>query len=117
MITVYSAFIDYESHPVTPNYLWIDGDRYVVFDGDDVPVIAACPLVITIAQARLALLQLGLLDTVNNAISSYGQSAQINWNYQPTIHRDNALVAAIALTLSWTDAQLDAMFKLAATFN
>lgn len=69
---------------------------------------------ITMRQARLQLLALGVLDTVSNAISSMGQAAQIEWEYAAEVERSNPLVAGIQQLLEWTDEQLDTYFREAA---
>ncbi len=67
------------------------------------------------AQARLALLQSGLLAQVENAVAAAGQAVQIEWEYRDAVYRDSALVEALAAQLGWTSAQLDDLFRLAAT--
>lgn len=73
---------------------------------------------VTMRQARLALLQAGLLTTVNNAVASMtgaqGEAARIEWEYSGEVQRDKALVQALAPVLGLTDAQLDALFVAAA---
>jgi len=75
---------------------------------------ARVPWVVEMAQARLALLSAGLLDTVESNLASMSQSAQIEWEYRTTVRRDNALVAAMKTQLGWTDEQLDNLFIAAA---
>lgn len=74
------------------------------------PVIDA----VDMAQARLALLNAGLLETVEANLVNMGQAAQIEWEYRTTVRRDNALVAAMKAQLGWTDEQLDNLFIAAA---
>ena len=76
------------------------------------PVI---PSVITMRQARLALLQAGKLKAVNAAISQAGEAAQIEWEFATEVHRDWPLVAALQSGLGLTDADLDALFVLGET--
>jgi len=66
-------------------------------------------------QARLALLQQGMLSQVESAVAGAGQAAQIEWEYSSTVERDKALVQAIAPALGLTETQLDDLFRLAAT--
>lgn len=81
-------------------------------------VPAVVPAAISMRQARLALLQAGLLATVNSTIAGMagtaGESARIEWEYATEVRRDNQLVAALAPTLTLTDAQIDALFVAAA---
>ena len=70
---------------------------------------------VTMAQARLALHQQGLLSFVDAAIAQAGQAAQIEWEFRSSIERDHPLVNAIKQQLSWTDQQIDDLFELAAS--
>ena len=74
------------------------------------PVLA--PSTVTMRQARLALLQVGLLDEVDAAVSELGSAARIEWEYAQSVQRENPLVQSLALS----EAQLDDLFTLAATF-
>ena len=98
------------------------GDSYV--DGEFIkppqpePEIQV-PQSVTMRQARLALLQAGLLVNVEAAINSLPspqkEAAQIEWEYSQEVQRDKELVALLAPALGLDDAQLDALFVLAAT--
>lgn len=76
------------------------------------PVI---PKVVTMRQARLALLQQSLLAAVEAAVAQAGEVAKIEWQYATDVKRDNALVTAIASQLNLTSQQLDDLFTLAST--
>lgn len=71
------------------------------------------PKVVSMRQAKLALLQQGLLDSVNTVIEQAGDAAKIEWQYATEVKRDNSLVQAIASQLSITEQQLDDLFVLA----
>jgi hypothetical protein len=71
--------------------------------------------VVSMRQARLALLAAGLLDDANAAVAAAGQAAQIEWEFSNEVRRDNALIAALAGPLGLDDAALDALFEQAAT--
>ena len=75
------------------------------------PVI---PTVVTMAQARLALLHAGLLPQVTSAIAALtgvdGDAARITWEFSPVVRRSAALVTQIATALGWGAAELDALF-------
>lgn len=77
------------------------------------------PASVTMRQARLALLQAGLLNTVNDAVAAMpgveGQAARIEWEYSQEVQRNKALVQALAPVLNLTDAQLDQLFIAAST--
>ena len=76
------------------------------------------PPVVTMAQARLALLGAGKLAAVDAAIAAIPdaamkQAAQIEWEYAGTVHRDHGLVSQIGPALGLTSAQIDALFVAA----
>ena len=68
------------------------------------------PNVISMRQARLQLLSMNLLDSVNSAIVSMPQSAQIEWEYATEVRRDNALVLGVQSALSMSDLEMDTFF-------
>ena len=75
---------------------------------------APVPTSITMRQARLALLQAGLLDTVNAGVSSMGQAAQIEWEFAATVDRTSTLVGTLATALGLDAVALDALFVVGA---
>ena len=79
------------------------------------PLPPKTPTVVSMRQARLALLSAGLLDDANTAVAAAGQAAQIEWEFSNEVRRDNALIAALAGPLGLDDAALDALFVQAAT--
>lgn len=81
---------------------WVDGN----------PPISSS---VTMRQARLALLQSGLLDSVNAAIQQSGGAASIEWEYATAVDRQSPLVASLAGALNLTEAHLDNLFTLAST--
>lgn len=85
--------------------------------GSWVPIPPAAPTVVTMRQARLALLNAGLLTQVNNAIAALpgisGDAARIEWEFAATVDRNSPLVASLSAALSLTPAQLDSLFTAA----
>jgi len=77
------------------------------------------PKVVTMRQARLALLQAGLLSNIQAAIDSLAspakEAAQIEWEYSQEVHRDKALVQMLAPVLNLSNAELDNLFLNAST--
>jgi hypothetical protein len=73
----------------------------------------------TMKQARLALLQSGLLDQITLIIAGLtgvqGKKAQIIWEFSTIVDKHDALVQQLAPTLNLTDSQLDDLFALAVT--
>ena len=83
-----------------------------------VPYVPSPPVIpqsISMRQARLALLGAGLLDTVNGAMATMPQAAQIEWEFASDVQRTNPLIGAMAAALGMTDAQLDDLFTLGST--
>lgn len=78
------------------------------------PVIPV-PQVVSRAQFILALLQIDLLDEVEAAIAQADRATQINYNERLEFERSFPLIATMAAVLGRTDAEIDAVFVLAAT--
>jgi hypothetical protein len=76
------------------------------------------PQIVTMRQARLALLGAGLLGNVTTAINALPEPdksvATIEWEYSQEVHRDRALIQVLGPMLGLDDAQMDALFVAAA---
>ena len=79
-----------------------------------VPVVVV-PKSVTMRQARLAMLNAGLLEIVNEAIVTAGSAALIEWEYAKEVERSSGLVPQMATALGLTESQIDALFIQAAT--
>lgn len=83
------------------------------------PPPSKVPKIVTMRQARLALLHANLLQDATSAINAMpgveGDAARIEWEYAQEVHRDSALVASLAKALKLSDGQLDELFTEAAT--
>ena len=79
----------------------------------------AVPQVVTMRQARLALLSEALLDDVDVALQALTEpsksAAIIEWEYSQTVERNRPFVALLGDALGLNDTQLDDLFILAAT--
>jgi len=68
-------------------------------------------------QARLALLQAGLLSQVDTAINSLAspakEQAQIEWEYATSIERSSEWINQLGGALGLDDAGIDELFKTA----
>ena len=76
--------------------------------------------VVSMRQARLALLQAGLLSQVEAAIAgiedaNQRQAVQIEWEYAAEVNRTHPWVQHLATALGLSEARLDELFTLAAT--
>lgn len=76
------------------------------------PVVV--PKMVTMRQARRALLDANLYANVQGAIAAIpgvaGDAARIDWEFASTVNRDDPLVTALAGALSLTEADLDDLF-------
>jgi len=77
------------------------------------------PQVVTMRQARLALLSQGLLSSVESAIDTLEDppksEVRIEWEYSQTVERDRPFVTLLGNALGLDKAGLDDLFTLAAT--
>ena len=100
-----------EFDPATAGCFW-RGDHWEIVPGE-VPSDPV-PKVVSMRQARLALLGAGLLAQVNTAVANMpgaeGDAARIEWEYAQEVRRDSPLVAALSAAFGWTSAQLDDLF-------
>ena len=71
--------------------------------------IIIIPQVITMRQARLRLLEVGLLDDVE-ALVTLDRKSQIEWEYASEVYKQSPLIETIKGALNLTDMQIDAMF-------
>lgn len=76
------------------------------------------PAVVSMRQARLALLGMGLLSQVETALAAIPDAtqraaAEIEWEYAVTVDRNSPLVQNLTLALGLDDAALDALFSAA----
>ena len=76
------------------------------------------PTVVTMRQARLAMLDAGILASVSDALAAMtgpaGEAARIEWEYAAELKRDHPLVASLSAALGLTSAQLEGLFTAAA---
>ena len=80
---------------------------------------ARIPSVVSMRQARLALLGAGLLSQVNDALAAMagieGEAARIEWEFAAEVKRSSPLVVSLSAALGLSEAQLDALFTQAST--
>lgn len=83
-----------------------------------VPPPTRVPAGVSMAQARHALLEAGLLVAVNTAIDSMPEPqrsvAKIDWQFRATVERASTLVQHLGPAIGLDDAGLDALFIRAA---
>ena len=76
------------------------------------------PQSVTMRQARLALLGIGLLDQVDAVIAGIEDptqrgAAEIEWEYAQTVDRNSPFVQQLSAGLGLTDEQKDQLFRTA----
>jgi hypothetical protein len=76
----------------------------------ETPATPMVPQVVSARQARLALLQYGLLTTVETAIQSASDAVKIEWEYATEFRRDNALLNGMWTQLGFSKEDLDDVF-------
>jgi hypothetical protein len=94
-----------------------------LFDGQTFspppPYVAPVPETVSPRQARLALLGIGMLSAVEQALAAIpgaqGAAARIDWEYATEVQRKSPLIAALGPALGLTSAQIDDLFRSAVT--
>ncbi len=128
MIDLYATCEEYGEIPMTLNLVDTeDIHTFVKADGSEVPLEQYCktqtiapyvkpeplpepiPKVITMRQARLQLLEVGLLDDID-AVVALDRKSQIEWEYANEVYRQSTLIEAVKEAMSLTDEQIDNMF-------
>ena len=107
-----------EGTPVQIDSVW--KQQWVVRNLTPEELKARVPTVVTMRQARLALLQSNLLSQVEAAIAAIEdpaqrQAVQIEWEYAAEVNREHPWVQSLATALDLSEGQLDDLFTLAAT--
>ena len=75
------------------------------------------PSPVTPLQIRRALNASGMRGMVEAALGSAPQDARDAWDYATEIKRDDATLNAMAAALGMTSAQVDDLFRLAASYS
>lgn len=91
----------------------LDGTVEVYGEPEAPPV----PAEVTNFQARAALRRAALLDGVHAALQAAGGEAWDAWEYANHLYRNGALVQAFAAQLGFTQAQIDDLFRVAASIE
>lgn len=102
--------------PVTSGCFW-RGDHWEIVES--VQPSNPVPEVVSMRQARLALLGAGLLEQINTAIANAegieGEAGRIEWEYAQEVRRDSLLVAGLSAALELSEESLDNLFTAAST--
>lgn len=85
---------------------------------DQEPPIQGVPQIVSMRQARLALLSAGLLGSVESVIdgleSPQKEAARIEWEYAQEVRRTDPLVLLLAPALNLSEEAIDGLFTRAA---
>lgn len=73
------------------------------------------PIAVTAVQARKALTEAGLRETVEAWVQQQPLAVQDDWYYADPFRRDNPTLLSGAAALGLTSEQLDNLFRLAVT--
>lgn len=68
---------------------------------------------VTARQARLALLEAGLLDKVEKSVASSDRKTQIAWEFANELGRKDSMVEAISNALGLSESEVDDLFARA----
>lgn len=79
---------------------------------DPAPVIERT---VTPRQIRLALTQAGMRDAVEAYVSGASRDVKDSWEYSTVFERNHPLLVAAGAALNKTEAEIDALFDLAAS--
>lgn len=101
-----------EYDPETQGAFFIDG-QWVIQEFAPSQLV---PQVVSMRQARLALLDAGLLDDVQAAVEFGDRATQISWEFAAEVRRDDLLVTGLASSLSLSAQQVDDLFIKAASY-
>ena len=127
IIDLFVTCEEYGEIPMTLNI--VDTEDLHTFakpDGTEVPLEQYCktleigayiepepiiiiPQIITMRQARLQLLEVGLLDDVE-ALVALDRKSQIEWEYASEVYKQSPLIESVKGALNLTDKQIDDMF-------
>lgn len=116
-------YVDYAALPastdlLTACYQWlVTQDKFVGATDAQVDYVVnttgvLVPQAVTMRQARLQLLAVGLLDDVNTMLAA-DQAAMINWEYATHVYRNDVIVVQLKNSTGMTDEQLDELFVAA----
>lgn len=110
---LHAEFKDEYTYPVD-GWVWADS----LDEAMSHPQLRQSVTSITMRQARLALLQAGLLGSVEAAIAALPEpnqsAARIEWEYSNEVQRHNGFVSELAPLLGLSESALDALFMSAA---
>lgn len=101
-----------ETEEAGPGWTWTEEGGFTPPEAVDLP--AVIPEKVSRLQARVALLNAGMLQSVEDYIAASGDAMlQLVWAEATEWRRDSPTIAAIAAALELTEDQVDALFRAA----
>ncbi len=97
---------------VGPNWRLVDGEWIA-----PEPKLEPVPEFVSRLQGRIALHRMGMLEAVEAMTQQAGGEIWIAWQDAGNFYRDSLLIAGLAPHFGWSEADIDAMFRLAATIK
>jgi hypothetical protein len=103
-------------HYIYADNIWVETETKIQYDIEEYK--KSIPIQVTMRQARLALLNAGLLDDVEAAINNIENESirrliQIEWEYAIDIRRDWEALQIISQIMNISEEQLDELFLMA----
>lgn len=86
------------------------GREYLRWDGTSVVAASPVPQSITPRQARIMLLQMGMLQAVEEMIAQQDEATKIAWEYTTEFRRDNPLLLSLSANMSLSSEEVDQFF-------
>lgn len=111
------GFTLHRDDPNNVNMAEIDGWKWFDRDSDAYTYFQVTPdsnpWEVTPLQAKLALYEAGLLDSIEAFVKTADKSTQIAWEYASSFNRTSPLLLTLAQGLGLTEPQLDELFDAA----
>lgn len=114
------AQVENEQFPVAPPLYWVDCEDDVDLSWSyenkkfvppiTKPIETSIPRVVSMRQARLALLANKDLQRIDTIIKGSPEAVQVEWEYAATVDRDSDLVKGLAIVLGYSETTLDQLF-------
>ena len=78
---------------------------------------AKVPTVVSMAQARRALTDAGLITAIDAAVANADPATVIGWEHATELHRSSPTLLALASQLGLTSEQIDDLFRAASVIT
>ena len=106
----YRKFYEVVRETGTPPFEGVENGKWMIRTA---PVEPSVPQYVTARQARLALLQVGLLSNVASVIANSSTEVQITWEYATEWDRKDPYIISIGTNLGLSNTEIDQLFIVA----